>query len=732
MGAGVSKNESSEKVLDAYYDRVYRFLEPKKYRYKVLYGGRGSSKSHTIAACLLLIAQNTRVRVLCTREIQNSIRDSVWRLLRDKIQANGWDDRWEITNDEIRCVTTGSEFIFKGLRNNPSIKSTEGISYCWVEEAQLVSQESWNVLIPTIRGAGSEIWISFNPDVEETPVWQMFVAHHRDNALVEKVNWDGNPWFPEELREEKDYLYRVDPGMAANVWGGELRSNTNASIFKGKYAIEAFPDDLYQSAERLFFGADFGFANDPSALVRCFIIDKVLYIDYEAYGFGVEITELAKLFRTVPDVDKWTIKADCARPETISHLAKVDHLNIVAAPKWKESVREGIEFIRSFEKVIIHPRCIHTADEFRHYSWKTDRITGEILNVPEDKNNHCIAQGVLVATDRGNVPVESVTTDDKVLTRDGFKRVLASVLTGRNREVLEIATDSCVLTCTPDHRIYTVNRGFVEAQTLTNEDILLCVQKPLSGMAIGGIDTLTLKGAPTECISNGQSKAARPGCIVRYGSPLTEKSRRVFISITKTVTHLTTRLTISCVCPSKNTAKNTLWSGSNTRSNLSILRKFERKQKHGTPLQKVSNGTSNTQRSSILAWLTCLKKPVRIVAKCLSRKHTMRNSAQTLANQRGAEKKDSITSRSLVSGVERCSPQTNTQKCVFVAERVRRITEAGKSQKVFDLTVQDKPEFFAGGVLVHNCQDSLRYALSDYIQHKGQRIHPSNLRLLRR
>ena len=218
----------------------------------------------------------------------------------------------------------------------------------------------------------------------------MFVAHHRDNALVEKVNWDNNPWFPEELREEKDYLYRVDPGMAANVWGGELRSNTNASIFKSKYAIEAFPDDLYQSAERLFFGADFGFANDPSALVRCFIIDKVLYIDYEAYGFNVEITELAKLFRTVPDVDKWTIKADCARPETISHLAKVDHLNIVAAPKWKESVREGIEFIRSFEKVIIHPRCVHTADEFRHYSWKTDRITGEILNVPEDKNNHCI------------------------------------------------------------------------------------------------------------------------------------------------------------------------------------------------------------------------------------------------------------------------------------------------------------------------------------------------------
>lgn len=684
MGAGVSKNESSEKVLDAYYDRVYRFLEPKKYRYKVLYGGRGSGKSHTIAACLLLIAQNTKIRVLCTREIQNSIRDSVWRLLRDKIQANGWDDRWEITNDEIRCITTGSEFIFKGLRNNPSIKSTEGISYCWCfpkgtlvdgmpiesikpgdfvrsfnhrtetvelrrvlrvmkrptpekmykmtllgvkepivstgehpffvkgrgyvpmskiskgdivyacktgysefgsmfgrmrgndgdryknaetavcearryllqglrqenvvradeekqsdvrpfnpsedenrvksegqasenprwerswlntrsdsvvvvarsrmvagtsdtdrgegkrnpdklqgghckhlvwdcdrdrrwqsqrsnfesrgctekpvleeqrvervevqeqrsterdgksesgdfvfnlevegnnnyfawdvlvhncEEAQLISQESWNVLIPTIRGAGSEIWISFNPDVEETPVWQMFVAHHRDNALVEKVNWDGNPWFPEELREEKDYLYRVDPGMAANVWGGELRSNTNASIFKGKYAVEAFPDDLYQSAERLFFGADFGFANDPSALVRCFIIDKVLYIDYEAYGFGVEISELAKLFRTVPDVDSWTIKADCARPETISHLAKVDHLNIVAAPKWKESVREGIEFIRSFEKVIIHPRCVHTADEFRHYSWKTDRITGEILNVPEDKNNHCI------------------------------------------------------------------------------------------------------------------------------------------------------------------------------------------------------------------------------------------------------------------------------------------------------------------------------------------------------
>ena len=216
----------------------------------------------------------------------------------------------------------------------------------------------------------------------------MFVAHHRDNALVEKINWDDNPWFPDELKEEKDYLYKVDPEMAANVWGGELRANTNASIFKGKYVVESFSDELHESAERLFFGADFGFAQDPTALVRCFIIDKVLYIDYEAYGLGVEITEIAKLFRTVPDVDKWEIKADCARPETISHLAKVDGLKIVGAPKWKESIREGIEFIRSFEKVVIHPRCVHTVDEFRHYSWKTDKVTGEILPIPEDKNNH--------------------------------------------------------------------------------------------------------------------------------------------------------------------------------------------------------------------------------------------------------------------------------------------------------------------------------------------------------
>lgn len=376
-------------LIDEWLQRKRTILTTPK-RNKVLYGGRGSGKSWLIAECLLLIALNAKVRILCTREIQNSIRDSVWRLLRDTIDRLGWLEHFEVTNDSIRCTRSGSEFIFKGLRLNPSIKSTEGIDIAWVEEAQLVSDESWAILIPTVRKKGSEIWISYNPDVADTPVHRRFIATPRDDVLAFKINWNDNPFFPDVLKAEKDYLYRVDPEAAANIWGGELRTNSALSIFSGKYVIEPIPEGLHKEAERLFFGADFGFANDPSTLVRCFIIDRTLFIDAEWYGIGVDIDLLPEAYRTIPESDRWTIYADCARPETISYLKRHGFPRCEPSPKWQGSIEDGIAFIRGFEKVVIGTNCPHTADEFRLYSWKADRLTGKALPVPEDKQNHIV------------------------------------------------------------------------------------------------------------------------------------------------------------------------------------------------------------------------------------------------------------------------------------------------------------------------------------------------------
>ena len=362
-------------------------------RYKVYYGGRGGGKSWMVARALLIKGLDRKVRVLCSREFQTSIADSVHKLLSEQIEALGLAPYYEVQKTRIIGLN-GTEFIFKGIRHNvQEIKSTEGVDYCWIEEAQSVSEESWGVLIPTIRQEGSEIWMTFNPQDDDDPTYRKFVLNPPPGAIVRKVSWRDNPHFPQVLRDEMEYLQRVDPDAYAHVWEGETRTVSDAVILRGKYRVAAFetPPDT-----RFFFGADWGFSQDPTALVRCYIIDRTLYIDREAYGIGVDIDDLARrqgepgrsMFDEIDGSRRWTIWADCARPETISYV-KQRGFDIRPADKWKGSVEDGIAYLRSFEEIVIHERCRHTADEARLYRYKTDAQTGDVLPVIEDKNNHC-------------------------------------------------------------------------------------------------------------------------------------------------------------------------------------------------------------------------------------------------------------------------------------------------------------------------------------------------------
>lgn len=359
------------------------------HRYKVFYGGRGSGKSHAVAQALTFLASNINLRILCCREIQNSIKDSSYQVLKDMTDRLGIGHEFKFTESEILHMRTGSRFIFSGLlRNENSIRSKEGIDICWIEEASSVSQRSWDVLTPTIRKTGSELWLTFNPLTVDDPT-NVFIENPPPNAYVRKVNYWDNPFFPEVLREQMEWDKKNDFEKYLHVWEGYPLTISDAQVFKGRFVVEPIPDDLWKKADRLFFGADFGFARDPSTLVRCFILDNRLYIDHEAYGVGVEIDELPQLYRSVPGADQWPIKGDSARPETISYLRRHGY-NIDGAEKWPDSIEEGINFIKSFDKVVIDPRCKHTADEFRLYSYKTDRLTDEVLPVVLDKNNHTI------------------------------------------------------------------------------------------------------------------------------------------------------------------------------------------------------------------------------------------------------------------------------------------------------------------------------------------------------
>jgi len=211
-------NELLSKIL---IPGAYRFLfQPA--RYKVSYGGRGAARSWSYIRALLIKALNDKLLILCCREIQSSIRKSVYTLLTQQIDSLGLTSKFDVTHDNIICKETGSEFIFAGLyRNTTALKSIEGVDIVDVEEAETVSDESWNILLPTIRKSGSEIWIKFNTRYEDDPTYQRFVKNKLDNAIVKFTTWRDNPWFPDVLREEMKTDFAFRPREAKNIWDGE-------------------------------------------------------------------------------------------------------------------------------------------------------------------------------------------------------------------------------------------------------------------------------------------------------------------------------------------------------------------------------------------------------------------------------------------------------------------------------------------------------------------------------
>lgn len=357
-------------------------------RFKVLYGGRGSGKSFSVANYLIIEALRKSHRILCAREMMNSIRDSVHRLLVDRICDMKLESFFEIQRDSIYCRINKSEFLFKGIHSNVSeIKSLQGVTKVWLEESEKVTNDSFDILLPTIREENSEIILTFNPESNDSPSYKRFVENPLPNSISRLVNFYDNDYFPEVLRQEQEWCKATDEEKWRWIWMGELKKYAQDIIFK-RVRIEEFPappDDM-----QYFCGADWGFSADPTAVVQCFIQNNNLYIDEEFYGHGVEIDQLPDALNTLSAIRRgFRIIADSARPDTISYLQNKG-FNIDGAEKGKGSVEDGIQFLKSFSEIIIHPRCKGAVDEFTNYRWKKDRITGDILPIPLDKSNNSV------------------------------------------------------------------------------------------------------------------------------------------------------------------------------------------------------------------------------------------------------------------------------------------------------------------------------------------------------
>jgi phage terminase large subunit len=360
-------------------------LEPA--RYKGAHGGRGSGKSHFFGEMLIERSIMEKTDAVCVREVQKSLKQSVKKLLEGKIEALNAGAYFDVQDAQIKS-THGGLIIFQGLQNHTadSIKSLEGFDIAWVEEAQSVSQRSLDMLRPTLRKPGSELWFSWNPSAASDPVDALLrCAEPPPGAVIVEANYMDNPWLPDELQKEMEYDKRRDPDKYAHIWLGHYQQNSEARVFKN-WRIEEFERPA-GTIHRL--GADWGFSVDPSVLIRCDIEGNLLYVDYEAYMVGCEIVNLPELFMGVPDAEKWPITADSARPETISHMQKNGFPKIRPAIKGAKSLEEGVEFLKSFD-IIVHPRCKHLIDELTLYKYKEDPLTGAILPILEDKDNHVI------------------------------------------------------------------------------------------------------------------------------------------------------------------------------------------------------------------------------------------------------------------------------------------------------------------------------------------------------
>ena len=372
-------------------------------RYRGAYGGRGSAKTRSFAlmtavrAYMFAEAGQSGV-ILGGREYMNSLDESSMEEIKQAIRSLPWLDAYfDIGEKYIRTKNRRVSYVFAGLRYNvDSIKSKARVLIAWVDEAENVSEKAWQKLAPTVRESGSEIWVTWNPEKDGSPTDKRYRKNPPTGAKIVELNYADNPWFPAELEQERlDDRARLDDQTYAWIWEGAYLQNSDAQILAGKYRVEEFAPG--KDWDGPYFGIDWGFSQDPTAGVKCWVHDGRLYIEHEAGKVGLENDSIAKyMIERLPGIEQHVVRADSARPETISHVkanaggTRESLPRITGVEKWKGSVEDGIAHLRSYKEIIIHPRCTKTLQEARSYSYKVDRLSGDVLAEVLDKNNHYI------------------------------------------------------------------------------------------------------------------------------------------------------------------------------------------------------------------------------------------------------------------------------------------------------------------------------------------------------
>lgn len=619
------------------------FLLTKQSRYKVLYGGRGSGKSFSIALALLIKGMQSKIRVLCTRQIQASIKDSVHKLLSDLIYNYHFEKYFNITQDSIKGIN-GTEFIFKGLKNNVSeIKSTQGIDVAWCEEAEAITEESWDILIPTIREKGSEIWISFNPNMKGDNTYQRFVVNKPDNCISVEMNYMDNPFFPDVLREEMEFCKAINYPKYEHIWLGIPNSEAGNLIKMSMFKRFTIPP---QTFEGMYIICDTAFSEKKSADNSAFLLfgikgkdiyvldgycKKVMFVDLcnDLKSFYLHTKEVYGRYNNINSI----YIENKGSGISLTQQLRVEGLPIleIYPTVHNEALKKDIvadKYTRFLEvEAILEsgyvwiPESAHWLPEFER---QCEAFTG---GKQEEHDDFCFVAGTLIKTKYGDKKIEDIKEGDEVITPFGLRKVEVAKQTGIKDVVFN---KNIGLTGTKDHKILTITSGYDNlCDVKSRQECILWTLKNLIIWKIRSLLYLTeeniVEWGERESIfyliqQGIYKERIQKDCTLLFGNMSTiKKFPKGMWFIILMVIHLITILKILNVYHFGNIwnyIKNHVLVIVNQRQGRSIWKKLENLQKSGINQKKEGNGIKNTLKR---LWIVRRKKGfVPIVDKNLN------------------------------------------------------------------------------------------------------------------
>jgi phage terminase large subunit-like protein len=645
-----------EVIIGSACDVFQEFLTPS--RYKVLFGGRGSAKSRFFGECMVANAASTMgFRAVCVREVQKSLKESAKRLIEDTIYSMGFADKFVVQADQIK-TPGGGTIIFQGMADHTaeSIKSLEGFNVAWVEEAQSLSQRSLELLRPTIREVGSELWFSFNPRSASDPVDKFFRGlKPPSNAIIHHVNYDQNKFFPKELEEERLHDKTANPDRYSHIWLGDYEPQAIGAIWTRHIIHENRRAEMTATRERTVVAVDPAVSNndnsDEHGIAVCAIgSDQRGYLLEDASMSGMPHQWAA---RAVAMYDKWDADAIVIEKNQGGDMCR----------HTIETVRRGIRIIE------VHAtRGKHVRAEPISALYTLGRIS-HIGTFEDLENQLCVEEGTLIETDRGQVPIEDVTLKDMVVTRNGLALISWCGYTGVADSLIEIKTKNSTLRTTECHPIYDIKtEQFVDAKNVNHTSILL----------------ESSQWELTECQSHGEEGYIRKltkditatnmlvSCIETYTKPIMALLLKGIISTTSIMKKMITAPVILNKLLIQ-TIKDTIGLLIGQKENQQAQKKECALCVGEEPAHMERRGRNTVPKDAI-----CVSTESQIAIDL------------NLTYAQYVEKKQSHS-----MGITKCIAPINVSRKHYGTD----------VKRVYNITVADGflPEYFANGILTHNC-----------------------------